>query len=295
MEQNYHLKSILILFLLIFSLCCVPLQAKEDIENPYGGKNWKLESVNLSIITERRGSLEMNDVIHINGDLTIDIVNEDKNWATINVSITDCDKQVIDNLKLSFKVDKSSNIAYSNDNNIGFFPFYLFKFNDPSFLDGNWEKEIVLDQEYTIDYFTNYNVEFPKDHHVDEKTLSIDEPALRYESKRKISYIFNTSSQTREMTPKRLSMGARGSYPFTIEAYLSAGLFINNVTDERYVCVDASLGRDQDDAVDYLNSLDIQKMNKKDDEPYDILGPALISLVIGSGIVLGYLAYRKQR
>ncbi len=298
MEQKYPLKTIFIISLLIFSLCCVPLQTKAETENPYGKNNWKLGDVTLSVISGDEDNLEANNVITVEGNLTINIVDEDKEWATVYVNITNInasDEQSIDNTELLFKVYKSNNLAYNHDTKVGFFPFYLFEYNNPSILDGDWEKEIVVDEKYTINYRTGYEIKFSGGPYLDKKTMSIDEPVLQYSSKRKISYLYNTSIITRKMTQKRLEIGAKGTYPLMIKTYLPASLFIDNVTDERYVRIEAGLGRDQDDAVEYLNSLDIQKKKTKDDGFDDIFGLGVIAGIIGLGSIVGYLAYRRKR
>ncbi|MFO7792560.1 MAG: hypothetical protein R6W73_06215 [Candidatus Saliniplasma sp.] len=316
----YCKKQTLFIFFILLIPCIFTVNVKGDgIDNPNGDGNWKLNDMSLTIMYEYQGELidmhpnevqrdlspgetRIRDSYH--GNLSIEIFDEHPNWAKLQIKLNDLKnsygKQAerIDNKSFNLTIDKSNNIAYHEETGekIGYCPFYYYAYNQVNFLDGKREKDVNLDKMYKFIYMDGCSIETIQKGSSNRKTFSIDEPLLEGSSKEKINYTSISQYEggvSQNRNEAKIRFTGKGSYPVNIDCYLPAEIFIDHPVNESYIRMKATLGYNQDNAVEYLKSLELKKLDNKDPVPKMLF--VFIGTIISLGAVLGYVAYKKQR
>ncbi len=304
LDENPHhgIKTIsaLFIFLLIITAATpTPLQAKT--ENPYGENTWRFNEFVLDLIYKNGTVLETKHSAEIFDHLEVKVISEDNKWAEVRLNWVDYmgdanilgyynnkNRTIPDYENLTFKVKKSTNIAYLEDTNekLGFFPFYIFHYTSTDVTGDDNLAVINADRKYEVGYGTFNGVE-----------------CLSFNSMKKIDFYYNYTrtlyknhtSKTSTLMEDRhiLDFSAKKHYPIRLTFFMPAKFMLKNTSqNEQYIRVIAGL-ENQPEAKEYLQTIDIGVTPKERImQTYYIMAAILVIIVISS--ISAYVMYQKK-
>ncbi len=301
-KTSFGIKTISALFIFLLIITAVtptPLQAKT--ENPYGENTWRFNEFDLSVIYKNGTVLETKHRCEVLDHLEVKVISEDNSWAEVRLKWEDYvgdrdyvgyynnkNRTIPDYENLTFKVKKSTNIAYLEDTNekLGFFPFYIFHYTSTDVTGDDNRGIINADRKYEVSYGTFNDVE-----------------CLSFESMEKIDYYVNYTttlyknhtSKTRQFAEDRdiLDLSAKKHYPVSVDFFMPAKFMLENTSqNEQYIRVTAGL-ENQPEAKQYLKMIDIG-MNAFEQarQTFYIMAAILVIIVISS--ISAYVMYQKK-
>lgn len=282
-----------IIFILLSSMVSFgALRGAGTTENPYDEGNWKLSNASLHIIQENDTELEQEEPGIGLSNIWI-TVGEEESWANIDVHLEERDE---DKLKpywqenevpeftqnISFDVRKSNNIAYHEDDLIGFNPFWVYEYTDTEITVEEGEirgkATLDLDRKYEVSYASN---SFGVEH------------CLVFRSQDEIEFMRKIGGEA-ESSQRMIEISAKGRYPVNIGLVLPNEYILTDPTSEGYVYLTANLREEnQEEAYEFLETVD------NGGKPYSVnilpWNLIIIPALIIPSVYFGYKAYQKKK
>ncbi len=196
--------SFLIIFLLTITYFS-GISFSNSIENPYGKKSWELSQCSMTVIYQNGSKLETRHTNEQFSFIRSTVIKENQKWAKVRIDWKKDpislggyyqNKTIPDYQNLTFRVSKDNNMAYLNSTGdlFGFFPFFIYNYNNTKVLGGEKKKTISLDKEYSLNYITSSEFSYSTKSFRFNKTLQIS-------SSESIEY---TMRNEELMTPKKM-------------------------------------------------------------------------------------------
>ncbi len=288
--------SFLIIFLLTITYFS-GISFSNSIENPYGKKSWELSQCSMTVIYQNGSKLETRHTNEQFSFIRSTVIKENQKWAKVRIDWKKDpislggyyqNKTIPDYQNLTFRVSKDNNMAYLNRTGdlFGFFPFFIYNYNNTKVLGGEKKKTISLDKEYSLNYITSSEFSYSTKSFRFNKTLQIS-------SSESIEY---TMRNEELMTPKKMerhkmSVTCIGKYPIMYDFLIPADYLIKNTTDEKFIRINGMIGSDQEKAVKFLKG--VENGPKIGNYYYDKLRLIIIIFLLAIFATTSYLSYRK--
>jgi len=307
--------SLLFSIILLFSMITTgPVFASEseNIRNPYVEDEWKFKSAAFNIMYEHED--EEIDYCSKNytasgNTLSVEIIKETQESVDVlvNIELKNHTKRRydIDYTELTFRVDKENNDATLIENDhpeegsrLGFFPFWGFFEKDIyesqssfHYVLGGGTDSVGIHGNSWISYH-DYETMQEVRHNVGSSYFL----RVEAEDKTRVSDITGDTDPSPFRSYLRMNFKQHEGrlYPTGGLIYVPAEFLIEDPTDERLVYIDLDYSSEQQEAIEYLETLPPFEEDKYDSEtsvPKEIL---FLAFPVAIGIFGGYMAYKKK-